>query len=78
MGWFNRMELTRENFRAMINYDFRRELTQKQCIDQFSSNFGDEAQSKTTAYHWFRDFDHGRSMLTDEFKEGRSKSVVVP
>lgn len=73
-----RMELTRENIRAMIYYDFRRGLTQQQCIDQLTSTFGDEAPSKTTVYHWFSEFNRGRSMLTDEVKAGRPKSVVVP
>lgn len=72
------MELTRENIRAMIYYDFRRGLTQQQCIDQLTSTFGDEAPSKTTVYHWFSEFNRGRSMLTDEVKAGRPKSVVVP
>ncbi|GBO99267.1 hypothetical protein EVAR_534_1 [Eumeta japonica] len=58
--------------------DFRRGLTQKQCIYQLTSTFGDDAASKTTACHWLSVFNHGRSMLTDEFKEGCSKSVVVP
>lgn len=71
------MDLTREHFRAMIYYDFRRGLTQKQCIEQLILTFGDEAPSKTTVYYWFKEFQRGRSMLTDEIKEGRPKSVVV-
>ncbi|GBP75743.1 Ras-related and estrogen-regulated growth inhibitor [Eumeta japonica] len=43
-------------------------------IDQLT--FRDEAPPKTTVYHWFSDFNRGQSMLTDEFKEGRPKSVV--
>lgn len=72
------MELTREHFRAMIYYDFRRGLSQQQCIEELKSTFGDEAPSKTTVYHWFGEFNRGRSSLTDELKEGRPKSVVVP
>ncbi|GBP24379.1 hypothetical protein EVAR_19253_1 [Eumeta japonica] len=72
------MDLTRANFHPMIYYDFRRELTQKQCIDQLTSTFGDEAPSKATVYHWFIEFNRGWSMLTDEFKEGRPKLVIVP
>ncbi|GBP46045.1 hypothetical protein EVAR_24239_1 [Eumeta japonica] len=45
------MNLTCENFRAIIYYDFRRNLTPKQCIDQLTSTFEDEAPSKTTLYH---------------------------
>ena len=72
------MELTRENFRAMIYYDFRRGLTQEQCINQLNSTFGDEAPSTPTVYRWYIEFKRGRSSLTDEVKEGRPKSVVVP
>ena len=72
------MDLTREHFRAMIYYDFRRGLSQQQCIDQLTSTFGDEAPSKTTVNHWFSEFNRGRRSLTDEFKEGRPKSIVVP
>ncbi|GBP71388.1 hypothetical protein EVAR_20488_1 [Eumeta japonica] len=46
-------------------------------IDQLTSTSVDEAPSTTTAYHWFSEFDRGRSMPTDAFKEGRPKSIVV-
>ncbi|GBP70739.1 hypothetical protein EVAR_51038_1 [Eumeta japonica] len=64
------MDLNRKNFRAMIHYDFWRGLIQKQCIDQLTSTFEDEAPSKTTGHHWFSAFNRGRFMLTEEFKEG--------
>ena len=69
------MELNRENFRAIIFYNFRRGLTQQQCIDELNSIFGDEAPSRTSVYRWYEEFNRGRSSLQDEF---RSKSVVVP
>jgi len=72
------MELNREHFRAMIYYDFRRGLSQHQCVDQLKSTFGDEAPSKTTVYDWYSQFKFGRRSLADEFKEGRPKTVVVP
>ncbi|GBP23713.1 Histone-lysine N-methyltransferase SETMAR [Eumeta japonica] len=68
------MDLKRENFRAMIYYDFRRGITQKQCIDQLTLNFRDETPSKIIVYHWFSEFNRGRSILMNEFKEGRPKS----
>ena len=42
------MELIRENFPAMIYYDFRRGLSRQECIDQLISTFGDEAPSYAT------------------------------
>ncbi|KZC13885.1 Transcription factor AP-4 [Dufourea novaeangliae] len=72
------MELTREHFRAIIFYNFRRGLSQQQSIDELNSTFGDEAPSKTTVYQRYTAFNRGRRSLTDEFREGRPKSVVVP
>ena len=71
------MELTRENFRAMIYYDFRRGLSRQECIDQLTSTFGDEAPSFATVKRRYNDFTHGRHSLTDEIREGRPKSVVI-
>ena len=42
------MELNREHFRAIISYNFRRELTQQHCIDELNSIFGDKAPSSTS------------------------------
>lgn len=72
------MELSRENFRAMIFYDFRVGLSQQQCIDRLKTAFGDEAPSKTRVYEWYKEFKHGRSSLKDEPREGRPKTAVVP
>lgn len=72
------MDLTREHFRAMIFYDFRRELSQQECADQLRSTFGDEAPSLSSIYRWYNEFKRGRSSFTDEFREGRPKSAVLP
>ncbi|CAK1598303.1 unnamed protein product [Parnassius mnemosyne] len=71
------MELTRENSRAMIYYDFRSGLTQKQCVDRMISAFGDEAPSKTTIYRWFAEFQRGRVKLSDDPCQGRPKTAVT-
>ena len=72
------MELNREQFRAIIFYNFRHGLTQQQCIDELNYIFGDEATSRTSVYRGYFEFNQGRSSLQDEFREGRPKSVVVP
>ena len=72
------MELNREHFRAFIFYNFRRGLTQYQCIGELNSIFGDKAPSRISVYRWYGEFNRGRSSLQDEFREGRPKSVVVP
>ena len=65
-------------FRAIIFYNFRRGLTQQQCIDELNSIFDDEAPSSTSVYKWCGEFNRDCSSLQDEFREGRLNSVVVP
>ena len=70
-----KMEILRENFRAMIFYDYN--LTRKQCIDRLHLAFGDEAPSNRTIYNWFAEFQRGCTFLSDEFREGRPSTSVV-
>ena len=72
------MELNSGHFRAIIFYNFRRGLTQQQCIDEFNSIFGDEAPSNTSVYRWYAEFNRGRSSPQDEFRESRPKSIIFP
>ncbi|KYN35717.1 hypothetical protein ALC56_09917 [Trachymyrmex septentrionalis] len=41
------MEISRENFRAMIFYDYKCNLTPKQCIDRLHLAFGDKVPSSS-------------------------------
>ena len=72
------MKLNREHFRAIIFYNFRRGLTQQQCIDELNSIFGNGAPLKTRVYLWDGEFNRGRSALQNEFRKVRPKLVVVP
>lgn len=72
------MEITREGFRWMIFYDFKKGLTPQQCVESLRSAFGNEAPSEKTVYNWFAEFRRGRTSVSDEYREGRPKSVVVP
>ena len=72
------MEFNHGHIRAIIFYNFRRGLTQQQCIDELSSIFCDEAPSRTSVNRWYGEFNRGCSSLQDEFREGLPKSVVVP
>ena len=72
------MELKREHFLAILFYNFRLELSQQQCMDELNSVFGHEVPSRSSVYWWYGEFNRGRSLLQDEFCEGRPKSVVVP
>ena len=59
------MELNRENFRAIIFYNFRHGLIQQQWINELNLIFGDEAPSSTSVYQWYGEFNRGHSSLQD-------------
>jgi [histone H3]-lysine36 N-dimethyltransferase SETMAR len=65
------MDLSREHFRAMILFYFRLGKSEKECIDDLKTAFGDEAPSRTTVFRWYQEFKFGRNSLSDEFREGR-------
>ena len=72
------MELTRENFRVIIYYDFRRGLSKQKCMDQLISTFSDKAPPYSTVKRWYNEFNPGHHSLTDQFCKVRPKSVVGP
>ena len=72
------MKLNREHFRAIIFYNFGRGLTQKQCIDELNSIFGNEAPSRTSAYRWYGEFDRDRSSLQDGSRELLFRKPLMP
>ena len=61
----------------MIFYDYKCNLTPKQCIDRLHLAFGDEAPSNRIVYNWFTEFQRGRTFLNDEFREGHPSTSVV-
>lgn len=71
------MNLTRENFRTMIFYDFRCHLSQQECYDRLRLAFHDEAPSRATVYNWFNEFKRGRTNLTDALREGRPSTATT-
>jgi transposase len=60
----------------MIYYDSKSGLTQKQCGDRIIAAFSNQAPSKMTIYGWYSEFQRGRVSLTDDAREGRTKSAV--
>jgi [histone H3]-lysine36 N-dimethyltransferase SETMAR len=71
------MEITRENFRAMILYDFRLHLTPRECHARLVQAFGDQAPSLSTVRNWFWEFERGREFLSDELREGRPSERLL-
>jgi len=71
------MELSREQFRALIYYDFKCGLDKKQCMERLTLAFGEEKPSRATIYRWFAEFKRGRNFLSDELREAKPKIAVT-
>lgn len=71
------MNLSREHFRAMIFYDFRCGLNQKQSYERLKLSFDDAAPSLATVYNWFGEFKRNRTQLSDDIREGRPSTAVT-
>lgn len=71
------MDFKKEHFRAMIHYDFKSNLTEKQCAERLSKAYGDSAPSERTIYRWYNEFKFGRSSVADEFREGRPSTAIT-
>ena len=61
----------------MIFYDYKCNLTPKQCIDRLYLAFGDEAPSNRTVYNWFAEFQRERTFFCDKFREDRPSMSIV-
>jgi [histone H3]-lysine36 N-dimethyltransferase SETMAR len=72
------MDLTQENYRAIIFYNFKRKLSPKNCVAELVSVFGDEAPSRAAVYRWYSEFQRGRTSLGKQYGGGPSKTAVVP
>lgn len=65
------MSIPRTAFRAMIFYDYKRQLGYQQSHENLTAAFGDAAPSLSAVSHWFREFRRGRELLEDEARPGR-------
>ncbi|CAH1994311.1 unnamed protein product [Acanthoscelides obtectus] len=70
------MELNREHFRAIIYYNFQRQLSQQECLTELLFVFGNEAPHQSTISHWYGEFKRGRMSLSDDSRVGAPKTEV--
>jgi len=61
----------------MIFYDYKYNLTPKQCIDGFHLAFANRAPSNRTVSNWLAEFQCERTFLSDEFHEDRPAMPIV-
>ncbi|CAH2009362.1 unnamed protein product [Acanthoscelides obtectus] len=71
------MELNREHFRAIIYYNFQRQLSQQECLAKLLSVFGNEAPHQSTISRWYGELKRGRVSLSDDPRVGAPKTAVT-
>ncbi|CAH1982735.1 unnamed protein product [Acanthoscelides obtectus] len=71
------MELNREHFRAIIYYNFQRQLSQQECLAELLSVFGNDAPHQSTISRWYGEFKRGRVSLSDDPRVGAPKTAIT-
>ncbi|CAH1963441.1 unnamed protein product [Acanthoscelides obtectus] len=71
------MELNREHFRAIIYYNFQKQLSQQSCLAELLSVFSNEAPHQSTISRWYGEFKRGRVSLSDVPRVGAPKTEVT-
>lgn len=71
------MEVSRESFRAMIYYDYKRGITFHESHKNFKAAFGDSAPSLATITYWYREYKRGRDSVKDDPRPERPPTAVT-
>ncbi|CAH2017701.1 unnamed protein product [Acanthoscelides obtectus] len=66
-----------KHFRAIIYYNFQRQLSQQECLAELLSVFGNEAPHQSTISSWYGKFKRGRVSLSDNSRMGVPKRAVT-
>lgn len=71
------MELTREHFRIMIYYDFKKGLSAYVCKESLDLAFSEQAPSLATIYRWYKEFERERNSVQHQKGAGRPPTAVT-
>ncbi|CAH1963180.1 unnamed protein product [Acanthoscelides obtectus] len=71
------MELNRGHFRAIIYYNFQRQLSQQKCLAELLSVFGNKAPHQSTISRWYGEFKRGRVSLSEDSRVSVPKTAVT-
>ena len=70
-------ELSLEQFRTMILYDWKIGLTYKDCVVRLVQAWGSNALSDHTVFNWFRQFQRNKFSVQDAPRSGRPSTSVT-
>ncbi|CAH2014203.1 unnamed protein product [Acanthoscelides obtectus] len=66
-----------QHFRAIIYYNFQRQLSRQECLAELLSIFGNEAPHQSTISRWYGEFKRGRVSLSDDPRVGAPKTAAT-
>ncbi|CAH1996093.1 unnamed protein product [Acanthoscelides obtectus] len=66
-----------KHFRAIIYYNFQRQLSQQEYLAELLSVFGNEAPHKSTISRWYGELKRGRVSLSDNPRMDAPKTAVT-
>lgn len=72
------MQITHEGLHWIIFYNVKTGLTPQKCIESFRGTFANEAPSEKTICNWLVGFRRDHASVSDESRDGRLTSVIVP
>ena len=70
-------ELSHEQFRTMILYDWKIALTFKDCHARLVQAWGEQAPSDHTIFHWFLEFQRNKFSVQDAPRSGRPSTSIT-
>jgi hypothetical protein len=70
-------ELSREQFRTMILYDWKIGLQYRESHASLVAAWGDQAPSDRTVLNWFHDYKRGKLDVSDAPRPGRPRIAVT-
>ena len=70
-------QLSREQFRTMVFYDWKTVLTYKDCHARLVQAWGEQAPSDHTVFNWFLEFQRNKFSVQDFPRSGRSSTSVT-
>ena len=69
-------QLSREQFRTMISYDWKIGLSYKDSHVRLVQAWGDQASSESTVLNWFHEFQRENFIVEDRACSGRPRTAV--
>lgn len=70
-------EWSNTELRVVMRYNFLRQLSVDECVEEMNTVLGEKCPHRTTVYRWYREFGRGNFNVNDAQRSGRPIEVTV-